>query len=116
MSEDQGAQTSRSYGCTFGCGNPYDYIVVSVADSTTELLCLPCYVRLATDMLVAVTDPSNADVKAALAAVGGLELSQVPGPTGKRRGHNAPATTDDDAIFAAFEDAITAEELPDDFR
>lgn len=113
---DQPAQIQRSYGCTFGCGNPYDYIVVSVADGSAEMLCLPCYVRLATDMVAAVTDPSDPKVREAMSALAEMPIQTVPGPSGKPRGHNAPATSDDIDDFEAFEDIITTDDLPDEFR
>jgi hypothetical protein len=67
-------------------------------------------------MLTAVTDPDNAEVKAALEAVGSIGTRQVPGPSGKRRGHNAPANNDDDDVFTAFEDVVTSEEMPEEFK
>jgi hypothetical protein len=106
----------RTYGCTFGCGNPYDYIIVSVVDNSTEMLCIPCYVRLAADMVAAITDPDNPEVAAALKAVGQDNAERVPGPTGKPRGHNAPVGAADDGILSAFEDVITTDDLPPEFR
>lgn len=106
----------RSYGCTFGCGNPYDYILVSVADNSTDMLCLPCFIRVATDMVEALTNPESQDVKDALAKVGTVFHEQVPGPSGNRRGHNAPASADDDELFGAYEDIVTTDDLPEEFR
>ena len=116
MDQSDHAQNPRSYGCSFGCGNPYDYIIVSVSDGTAEMLCMPCYVRLAIDMIAAVTDQDNPEVQAALAAVGSVQIDNVPGPTGRTRGHNAPATTDDPDLLAAFDDVVTTEDLPEEFR
>ena len=106
----------RSYGCSYGCGNPYDYVIVSVADSSTEFLCLPCFVRLATDLVAAVTDPAATKVQVALAEAGYLNTEPVAGPAPKRRGHNAPANNDDPDLITAYEDVITEDELPDEFR
>lgn len=106
----------RSYGCSWGCGNPFDYVVVSVADSSTELLCLPCFVRLATDLVAAVTDPAAAKVRAALEAEGYANLDMTPGPRGKPRGHNAPANTDDPDLITAYDDLVTVDELPEEFK
>lgn len=106
----------RSYGCTFGCGNPYDYVIVSVSDNDVQMLCLPCYVRLAADMIAAVTEPDNPAVMEALRAVAMDNVTQAPGPSGKPRGHNAPAGTDDPGIFEAFDSVVTVDDLPDEFR
>jgi hypothetical protein len=116
MQGNQPAPNTRSYGCTFACGNPYDYIIVSVADGTSEMLCMPCYVKLACDMIAAVTDPGNPRVQAALSAVSDMPINDVPGPSGAGRGHNAPATADDGDLISAFEEVITVEELPEAFR
>lgn len=113
---DSTGMPQRSYGCTFGCGNPYDYVIVSVADNTVELLCVPCYVRLAADMVNAITSPDDPKVVAALNAVARDTAERVPGPSGEPRGHNAPAGTEDPDILSAFESVITVEDLPDDFK
>lgn len=107
---------TRSYGCTFGCGNPYDFIIVSVADNSVEMVCVPCYVRLAADMLGAITVPDSPEMMEALRAVGMDNSERVPGPAGNPRGHNPPAGTEDPAIFEAFESVISAEDLPDEFK
>lgn len=107
---------ARSYGCTFGCGNPYDVVVVQVADGTTEFLCWPCFIKLSADILAAITETDNPTINLALASMNGLGGQAVPGPTGRDRGHNAPATSDDADLFAAYDDVVTLEELPEDFR
>lgn len=106
----------RSYGCTFGCGNPYDVIIISVADSTTELLCMPCYVRMASEVLATIINPYGEESKRAAEVAG--EIVQVPmrGKGARGRGHNAPATADDPDIFEAYDSRITAEELPEEFK
>lgn len=115
MSPSDHAQDPRSYGCTFGCGNPYDYIVVSVADNSTEMLCIPCYVRLAIDMVTAVTDMDDPKVQEAVRMMAGIKIDTVPGPTPKARGKNAPATTTDQDLIDAFDGAITIDDLPEEF-
>lgn len=107
---------ARSYGCTFGCGNPYDYIIVTVADGTTELVCLPCFLKLASDVLEAVMNPDNPDVMAAVADAKGLEQTAMNGSGPKPRGRNAPATNDDPDLFDAFDSVITVDDLPDEFK
>ena len=116
MTEQPPTQLQRSYGCSFGCGNPYDYIVVSVADGTTEFLCLPCYVRLATDMIAAVTEPDNATVAKALAEAGYVDSVPMRESQVRIRGHNAPVTTEDDDLIEAYSGVITEDELPPEFR
>lgn len=116
MSPEQNAIPQRSYGCTFGCGNPYDYVIISVSDGSTEFLCLPCYVRLATYMVRAVTDPNSLAALQEMEAAYAGESAPMTGPGPKRRGKNAPATTTDDDVIDAFNGVVTEDELPDDFR
>ncbi len=110
------AKSERSYGCTFGCGNPYDYVFISVRDGTTEFLCLPCFVRLASDMVQAVTTPDPGREAAWLKAMSPLEHAHTTGSAPKARGHNAPATNDDPELFDSFDSVITEDELPEEFR
>lgn len=114
---ENGTQTPvRSYGCTFGCGNPYDYILISVADGTTEFLCLLCFARLVGTIIEAVTNPDAPEVQEAMREMGQLQRAQANGSTPKDRGHNAPVTLDDPDLIAAFDDRITADELPEQFK
>jgi hypothetical protein len=106
----------RSYGCTYGCGNPYDFLLVSVADSTTEFLCLPCLVHLAGDMVEAMVNPDNPEVQRKVREAGIVDMATVTGSAPRARGHNAPVGTDDDALISAFDDRVMAEELSDEFR
>lgn len=116
MSSIDAAPNTRSYGCSFGCGNPYDFIVISVRDGSAEFLCLPCYVRLATDMIAAVTEQDNPKVAEAVAAMNGDSEATVKGPSGKRGKRNAPTTNEDPDLLDAFDAVITEDELPPDFR
>lgn len=106
----------RSYGCTMGCGNPFDVIVVMVSDGTTEFVCIPCFVKLASDMVAAITDGDAPDVKEAMAWASDNQVDTTPGPKAKRGKHNAPATNDDPDLLDAYEDVITTEDLPEEFR
>lgn len=110
------ALPERSYGCTFGCGNPYDFIFVSVRDGTTEFLCLPCMVRLASDMVEAVTEPGSDRVKIASGFSAGQESAPMNGTASRGKGKNAPATSLDPELFDSYDSVITEEELPDAFR
>lgn len=116
MAEPQPPTKARSYGCTFGCGNPYDYVVVAVADGTTEFLCLPCYVKLAAEMVEAVTNADSQDVKKALSYSANLESAPMTSNGVRPRGKNAPVTSDDDDLVEAYSGVITEDELPEEFR
>lgn len=116
MSVQPATPPPRSYGCTFGDGNPYDYILISVVDGSCEMVCLPCFVRLARDMLAAMLNPDDPEVLKAIALLNNTQDEQAPGPSGKRRGHNAPATNEDPALFDSFESVMTVDDLPDDFK
>lgn len=116
MTEQTFESPARSYGCTFGCGNPYDFVLVTVEDGSTEFLCTPCFVSLAADMLKAMTEPDSPDVAQASAWAHDNPVNQAPGPAARRRGHNAPATTTDPSIMEAFESVMTVDELPEEFR
>lgn len=116
MAQPMPEAAPRSYGCTFGCGNPFDYVFTDVASSETQFLCLPCFVRLASDIVEAATNPDNATVRLAVAEMGEVDSAPVTTRTHGKRGHNAPVTTDDPDIFEAFDGVTTAEELPDAFR
>jgi hypothetical protein len=106
----------RSYGCTFGCGNPYDFVMIDVRSGTTEFLCLPDFIRMASDLVAVVTDPSNPDfIKASTYAMATGE-APAPGPGGRGRGKNAPATNIDPDLFGKFDTVITVDELPPEFR
>ena len=110
------AQPQRSYGCEFACGNPYDVILIQVSDGTTQFLCIPCFIKLASDVVGAMLNDNPAQVEEAMSAYRMATGEPPPGPTGKGRGHNAPATASDPDLFGAYEDVITADELPEAFR
>lgn len=110
------AQVQRSYGCSFGDGNPYDFIVVTVVDSSTLLLCAPCFVRTALEMVQALTEPDTLPPDALRFMAHDGTGDTVPGPGAKKRGRNAPAETEDPDLFEAFDGVILADELGDEFR
>lgn len=111
-----GKAPDRSYGCSYGCGNPYDYVIISVADGTTEFLCLLCYLKLAHDLAFAVANPDDPDVKTALAEFNAIERAPMTSGRVRSRGKNAPADIDDDDLIEAFDSRITAEELPEEMK
>lgn len=110
------APKQRSYGCSFGDGNPYDFVVVTVVDSSTLLLCAPCFVRTALEMVQALTEPDTLSSDALAFMTHDGTGDTVPGPGARKRGHNAPAESEDPDLFDAFDSVITSEELGDDFR
>jgi hypothetical protein len=105
-----GSVPERSYGCSWGCGNPYDYVIISVADGTTEFMCLVCFLQLAQDMIMAVLNPQDPAVKAAMADAAGIEKAPMTSGRVRRRGKNAPADIDDDDLITAFDSRITGDE------
>lgn len=107
---------ARSYGCSFACGNPYDYIFVSVADGTTEFCCLPCFVKLASEIVEAVTSGEGVEMMQALAELSQVESAPMRENTTRKRGKNAPVNADDDDVVEAFDAIITEDELPEKFR
>lgn len=109
-------ESERSYGCTFGCGNPYDFVFISVRDGTTEFLCLPCMVRLAGDMVAAITEATPEDTAKWLKTISPLDPAPMKGNGARARGRNAPVTSDDPELFEAFDSIITENELPEEFR
>lgn len=104
MSDSPMPENIRSYGCTFGCGNPYDFIIVTVADSSTELLCTPCFIKVAADMVTAITSPQDLSVLAAMQDAAASNQEHVPGPTAKHGRRNAPATNESAAVFEAYDE------------
>lgn len=116
MTETVIAENQRSYGCTFGCGNPYDMIVITVSDGTTQFLCVPCFIRTASDALSALLDIKSPGVQEAIAHQLASGLPSVPGPSGKRGKRNAPATSSDAALIEAYSDVMDADALPPEFR
>jgi hypothetical protein len=116
MSIDVVVNPARSYGCSWGCGNPYDYVFVSVQDGTTEFLCLPCFLKLAEQIITAVTSPEGQDVLKALADSAQLESAPMTDGAIRARGHNAPATAEDPDLIDSFDTVMTVDDLPDEFR
>lgn len=116
MSDDAMPETTRSYGCSLGCGNAYDYVLVDVRSGETLFVCVPCYVKLAQDMLTAILESDDPTVQAAMELSQQIAANGVPGPKAKRGRRNAPADVDDPNVFEAFDSVVTANELPEEFR
>lgn len=103
----------RSYGCSSACGNPYDFVVVSVQDAETLMLCVPCFVRTAQDMLEAMINPDNPEVAKRIAEAGTVEQVPMYGRQVAARGHEAPVDTLDPEAIDKFEGYVLADELDD---
>lgn len=116
MTTDGSNAPERSYGCSFADGNPYDYILVDAQAGEVLFLCVPCFIKQAVDMVAAFTEPTSPESQAAMALAESGIGGRVPGPTGRKRGHNAPANSDDADLFAAFDSVITADELGEEFK
>lgn len=113
---DDDRSTARSYGCSYGCGNPYDYVFVSVADGTTEFPCMPCFIRLAVEIVQAVQTTEGAELVNAISDMGKLQPAPMTNSPKRKRGHEAPVNADDPTLIEAFDSRITADELPEDFK
>lgn len=113
---EAGSSPARSYGCSNGDGNPYDFIVLTVqSDEKPDFLCAPCFIGLAADMLKAITEPDDPNVQAAMAEFGNPDLAPMSGRP-VRAGHEAPADTADEDLIEAYDGVVLADELPDEFR
>lgn len=106
MADDSTGMPERSFGCTYGCGNPFDVVLVMVQDGTTEFLCVPCFVQAAMTAVQAMTEAENPVIQEAvsvyLAAVG----EQAPGPRPKPGRRNAPVTSDMPEGFGDFDESV----------
>jgi hypothetical protein len=77
---------------------------------------MPCYVKLATEIIEAVTNPDSEIVKRAMADAGQVEQAPMNGKGPRRRGKNAPTGQEDPDLIEAFDSVITVDELPEAFR
>lgn len=109
MADDSTVMPERSYGCTYGCGNPYDVVLVMVADGTTEFLCMPCFVQAAMAAIQAMTEADNPNVREAVTAYMMGNHDQVPGPTVKPGRRQRPATEELPEGFGAFDSDVPIE-------
>lgn len=80
------------------------------------MLCMPCFIRLASDLVSAVTEPDPAQVAQWLHTISPLDQAPMKVNGAKRGRKNAPATSDDPDLFEAYDSVISEAELPDAFR
>lgn len=69
-------------GCSFGCGNRFEYVIVTRADGTSLFLCVPCFLHLAVDMANAVNDGLPPEAQNALREIESMEQAPVAIMTG----------------------------------
>lgn len=112
MSDDTTVER-RSYGCSLGCGNPYDFVIVLVQDGEAQLLCTPCFVQTAMDMVTAIMNPDDPEVQKRVAEAGTPEQVPMNGRQVAKRGHEAPADTIDPDAIDTFEGYVLADEFDD---
>lgn len=109
-------ESGMSYGCQYGCGNAYQVILIQVTDSSVLMLCIPCFVTTAIDIVGAMTGEISPEVQQQADELKALNAEQAPGPRAKRGRHNAPAGNVDPDLFEAFDTVVTVDDLPDEFR
>lgn len=112
MSDTTGVEP-RSYGCSLACGNPYDFVVVLVQDGTTQMLCTPCFVQTAADMLSAIVNPDDPEIQRRMSDVGPVEQVPMAGRQVAKRGHEAPADSFDPDAIETFAGYVLDDEVND---
>jgi hypothetical protein len=104
---------ARSYGCTYGCGNPYDYVLIDVQGSEVLLLCVPCFIRTAMDMVTAVVEKGDPEVEKRVAEGAVSDQAPMTGRAVAKRGHEAPGDVDDENAIETFESYVLEDEVAD---
>lgn len=97
----------RTYPCSYGCGNQIDVILTQVDDSTTLMLCIPCFVLTAQQVLEAMVNPESPDVKARIADAGPVDRAtraRSASAKTKRPEDQDPSDPDYIAPFQGFDD------------
>jgi hypothetical protein len=90
--------------------------MIDVMEGETLFACVPCFIKQAVDMVTAFTDPESPEAARAATMLGMAGGTQPPGPSGRKRGHNAPAASDDTGLFEQYDSVVTIDELPPEFR
>lgn len=116
MPEPSKREIKRSYGCSYGCGNPFDLIVVSTKDASTLMLCTPCFIQTAAQMLEAMTNPENSDVVQMMREAGDVDEVPFDSEEFRSKTRHAPVELDDPDAIEAFEGEVPYDELPDEFK
>lgn len=89
------------HACTWGCGRKYDVVFTQVIDASTLMLCMPCFMSFATNVMRAMVDGTSPEV---LDVVAGANLSDVMVVTesyepGIKPGTYDTPTADDEFVF-----------------
>lgn len=106
-------ESKRSYGCQFGCGNPFDVILFQVVDGSTLMLCTPCHIKLAIELVDAMTGDVSPEVEATRQELNAMDQAPQTGSRARRGRHNAPVGTTSDDLIEAYDSAVTVDELDD---
>lgn len=115
MSE-QPVEPKRSYGCSFGCGRPFDYVLANVEDSEVLFLDVVCFLRLVKDMVDAMVDPEDGAIAYKLAKAGSVEHVPDNSDSVKPSGHNAPIGIGNDDAIEEYDGYVLEDELSDEFK
>jgi hypothetical protein len=92
--------------CSMGCGNEYEFVVVTASDSTTQFLCVPCFVGAAMTIVSAMTEPNDPSVAEAVEAYA-ADVVQSPGTRGRKAAYiGAIEQVNDNGVFDEFEPDI----------
>lgn len=105
-----------SYGCQFADGNPYHVILVNVMDGSTLFVCMPCFVRVSTEIVDAMTGNLSAEVEAERQAMNAEQVSEPENLRARKGRHNAPAGAEDPDLVEHFDGIVYADELDERFQ
>lgn len=106
--DESPALVACKHFCSFGCGNEYEFIVVTASDSTTQFLCVPCFIGTAADLLTAVTDPDDPAVMLAVETYAADTVTPA-GTRGRKKALVSGIEPDANAgVFDDFEPDISA--------
>ena len=106
----------RSFGCQYGCGNPMDVMLYQFVDGSTLVLCIPCFIRTAMDIVTAMTSNPDEGVQQMMAEMTTLDMVDTPTARARRGKHNAPVGVDNAELIDAYDTAVTEDELTDEFK
>lgn len=106
----------RSFGCQYGCGNPMDVMLYQFVDGSTLVLCIPCFIRTAMDIVTAMTSNPDEGIQQMMAEMTTLDMVDTPTARARRGKHNAPAGVDNAELIDAYDTAVTEDELGDEFK
>lgn len=93
----------RTYPCSYGCGNQIDVILTQVEDSTTLMLCMPCFILTAQQVLEAMVNPDNPDVKKRISDAGAVNRATRGKAASSRAKKPEEQDPDDPDYIAPFQ-------------